>query len=525
MNPDQPATPAQGPDSWRAHLGLRLSQSELADFRAALDSAGFSGEGVADAIGRDALTGASGRKHGELLLRTCAGRPIDSLVRFFLIGAPITPEALDAALPRFGADRLLKCGLATQTSDAIRSRFELLPVDRLLVFFDRREDELGRETFADDYVMGVGSSTRTLIASRIRRKSQTAMDLGAGCGVLALAMAEDAETVVASDINPRAVAMTSLNAALNNIANIEPVLGSYFDPVKGRPLGAILTNPPFVISPERRYIYRDSGLPADDAVREICRDGAAALEEGGCMQVLCNWASTRDHPFDDRVRSWFKGTGCDAVVLVSTESTPHGYACTWISHTETDTPDQAGQRLDRWLAYYDSHGITAMVGGLITIRKRALGPPNFADVYRVPERVLTAGRMGDHILRMLDSGAALAAFKTDEALGPLRPAVAPDARIRHELGPGDSGWSLLHAEISASGSPLPPRQTDAFMSGLLMRCDGARTLGDLADDLASALASEHGADPAQARASALRLARRMIAEGVLLPGPPGAQKP
>ncbi len=522
-NDPAPAT-EHGPDAWRTRLGLKLDSGAVAEFRAALDHAGFSGEGVADAIGRDAFSGASGRRSNELLLRTCAGRPVDTLIRFFLIGSPVTPEALDGAMPNFGAERLLKSGLATQTSNALRSRFELLPVDRLLVFFDRREDEQGREHFADDYVMGVGASTRTLIASRIRRKSKTAMDLGAGCGVIALAMAEDAQTVVASDINPRAAAMTSLNATLNSITNIEPILGSYFEPVRGRPLGSIVTNPPFVISPERRYIYRDSGLPADDAVRAVCRDGAAALEEGGCMQVLCNWASTRDHPFDDRVRSWFKGTGCDAVVLVSTESTPRAYACTWISHTETDTPEEASARLDRWLAYYDSHEITAMVGGLISVRKRSAGPPNFVDVYRVPERVLTAGRMGDYILRMLESGAALAGLKTDADLGALRPAAAPDARVRQEFGPAEDGWSLLSTEISAAGSPLPPRPTDAYMSRMLMRCDGARPLSELADELASQLATDHGADPDQARAGAARLARRMIAEGVLLPGEPGVQR-
>lgn len=509
-----------GPEGWRTHLGLHLDQPGVAALRTELDRVGFSGEGVVEAIGADAFSGGSGRKRGEMLLRTSEGRPIDTLVRFFLIGAPVTPGALDDAMPGFNADRLCRCGLATQTSDALRCRFELLPVSGLLVFFDRREDAEGREGFSDDYVMGVGGSTRTLMATRIRRKAATAMDLGTGCGVLALAMAPDAETVIASDINPRASAMTSLNAALNKITNIEPALGSYFEPAAGRPLGAVLTNPPFVISPERHYIYRDSGLPADEAARTVCRDGAAALDEGGCMQILCNWAQTNEQGWDDRVRSWLEGTGCDAVVLVSTESTPRQYACTWISHTETDTPAEAEARLQRWIEYYDSHGITGMVGGLITLRKRTGGPPNFAEFCRVPERVLTAGRMGDHILRMLESGAALAGIESDADLNRLRPTAAPDARVRHEFGPGEDGWSLQSTEIAAEGSPLPARPTDAYMAGLLMKCDGTRSLGELADELAGRLASDLGADPDQARAGAIRLARRMIAEGVLLPGAP-----
>ena len=48
-------------------------------------------------------------------------------------------------------------------------------------------------------------------------------------------------------------------------------LGDRFDPVAGERFELIVANPPFVISPSRRYLFRDSGLPVDELCRSIVR--------------------------------------------------------------------------------------------------------------------------------------------------------------------------------------------------------------------------------------------------------------
>ena len=54
---------------------------------------------------------------------------------------------------------------------------------------------------------------------------------------------------------------------LNNLGQVSIRLGDRFDPVAGECFDLIVANPPFVISPSRRYLFRDSGLP----VEELCR--------------------------------------------------------------------------------------------------------------------------------------------------------------------------------------------------------------------------------------------------------------
>ena len=39
----------------------------------------------------------------------------------------------------------------------------------------------------------------------------------------------------------------------------------------------IVANPPFVISPSRRYLFRDSALPVDDVCRSLVRSAPAHL--------------------------------------------------------------------------------------------------------------------------------------------------------------------------------------------------------------------------------------------------------
>src|SRR5215213_3279938 len=56
-----------------------------------------------------------------------------------------------------------------------------------------------------DVVQGATRAAQTLAGLLVRRRVRRALDLGTGCGVLALLLARTAERVVATDINPRAL--------------------------------------------------------------------------------------------------------------------------------------------------------------------------------------------------------------------------------------------------------------------------------------------------------------------------------
>jgi release factor glutamine methyltransferase len=79
-------------------------------------------------------------------------------------------------------------------------------------------------------------------------KGDEVLDMGSGCGILAVLAAENAERVVAVDINPHAVAWTKRNAEINGVAaKIEPRIGDLFEAVRSsEQFDVILFNAPYL---------------------------------------------------------------------------------------------------------------------------------------------------------------------------------------------------------------------------------------------------------------------------------------
>jgi len=69
--------------------------------------------------------------------------------------------------------------------------------------------------------------------SHVVDEAHIVLDIGTGCGILAVIMAQRAKTVVATDVNPHAIEYARLNAKANGVASkIDVRLGSLFQPIK-----------------------------------------------------------------------------------------------------------------------------------------------------------------------------------------------------------------------------------------------------------------------------------------------------
>lgn len=100
-----------------------------------------------------------------------------------------------------------------------------------------------------------------LIADALKQVAQprnTVLDVGTGCGILAIIAAEKAYKVVAIDVNPHAVACAKYNAEKNNVAeNIDVRQGNLFQPVrKAEKFDVIVFNAPYLpSSPEEEKTW------------------------------------------------------------------------------------------------------------------------------------------------------------------------------------------------------------------------------------------------------------------------------
>lgn len=238
-----------------------------------------------------------------------------------------------------------------------------------------------------DFVMGVAASSVTLANLTIRRRVEKTLDLGTGCGVQACLAAAHSKAVVAVDSNPRALGFAALNACLNGLTNVECRAGDRFEPVPGQQFDLIVSNPPFVISPAARYMYRDSGVHADEFCRQVVRAVPGFLREGAFCQLLCNWAHIAGQDWRERLAAWFDGVGCDVWVLRSETHDPPTYAASWIQSIGERDPDAVGRDYDAWMAYYRVQQIEAISFGSITMRRRTTAR-NWLRTEDAPERML-----------------------------------------------------------------------------------------------------------------------------------------
>lgn len=488
--------------------------SDFERFRGALVRADFTDRGI---LGKLDIANITRLKDigGEVVIeRTSDGSPLSTLIRLFLMGLVLPADDVRRAMEGVELDALVRSGLVDVREGSVHANFQILSFLGLYLAVDKpRRSRPDASDLPADYVMGVGGSTQTLANVTVRRPIEAMLDIGTGCGVHALLAAGHARRCVAVDINPRAIALTKFNAAVNGLTNVEARLGNMFEPVAGETFDLIVSNPPFVVSPENRFIYRDSALPRDGVVEMVVRQGAGHLRENGYLQMLCNWCNLEGQDTSERLGAWFTDSGCDAWVHQSALVEPDHYAMSWIGHTQGGDAAATRARMREWLEYYKQQGIAAIGMGMITMRRR-MGR-NWFKMDEFSERFAMLGPAGHHLERIFEGATLLQ--QTDETLLNARLRAAPDARIMHEMAPAGDHWSLVDTRIRLNEGLGFSATIDAYMARLIMGCDGRRPVRELIAEMASSLEMEEE----KVRPSALKMVRGLVERGFVVGGERG----
>jgi hypothetical protein len=481
-----------------------------ARLRDALVAADFTYDSVADLLGPVAHAALGRNETTPGLRRTTDGSPLATLTRLFLLQARVGDEEAERAMPGLLGE-LVEEGLVDRAGGQVAARLDVRPyaadgrdlwvVSDLTPGLDGAPIAVGA-----DHVLGISPASTSLARLTLRHPVGRALDLGTGCGVQALHLAEHTDHVVATDVNPRALRMTRFNVALNDLAGgrVEVRDGSLFDPVAGERFDLIATNPPFVISPATadRLVYRDSGLPGDAVVERIVRTAPAHLTPGGWCQVVANWAITTDAGWDERLDGWLPGD-VDALVVQREVLDPAAYVELWLKDSgHHGGADYAGP-YDRWLAWFEAQGIEGVGFGWINIRTMGSGERTMLDwPYDVEQPIAPAVAAWAEAVDLL--------ARTDR-LEDLR-LVAVDGLVQETQGePGaeDPVTIVLRQQRGLRRA----RQVDTVEAALVGACDGDLTIGQIIDALAVLLER----DRAGLRTEYLPAVRALVADGFIGP--------
>lgn len=488
---------------------MDLPADVVARLRDALHAAPFTYDAVAAALGPMAHAALSRNETTPGLRATRDRSPLSSLTRLFLLQTPVPAADVEVALPGL-LDALCVAGLLERSVGEVRARLDVRPyaddehdwwvVSDLTPGLDGAGARVG-----PDHVLGISSASSSLAQLTVRDPVDRALDLGTGCGVQALHLAGHARTVVATDVNDRALALTRLNAALNEVT-VEARSGSLFEPVGGETFDLVVTNPPFVVSPAtgERLVYRDSGLPGDEGVRRVVTGAPAHLAPGGRAQVLANWVHRRGEPWEERVAGWLEGSGCDAWVVQREVADPAEYVELWLKDAGLHGAPDYVERYDTWLSWFDDEGIEGVGFGWLDLRRVDRDPvlrlehwPYDVEQPLGPE-IADHGRRTDFLTAHPDLSDALLVARVDvreESVG------APGA--------ADPETILLRQQRGMRRA----HQADTVVAGLVGACDGDLTVGQLLDALGTLLERDGLREEYAAEV------RELVATGFLRPGP------
>ena len=470
------------------------------------EEAGYTEVNLRKHLGAAELLSQTLRNEPRLLDKTRESTLLNFLLRWFWLGHAQPRESVSELMPGPFLKLLLDSGLVIEKDGSLIAAAMILPFQGFLVASDHpRAIEQGES----EMVLWPNPTSKFLSRFAVHRHSRATLDLGTGSGILSLGAAKYSDRVTATDLNSRAVEFARFNARLNAVENVEVHVGDGFAPVSGQTFDLILCNPPFFITPKTDYMFCENPMELDQLCRRLVREAPTYLNEGGYMQMLCEWAQIKGQAWEDRVAEWLEGIGCDAWVMKGLTQNPEEYA----QHRIRETTQHAGrdsELYEGYMDYYRDRGVEAIHDGMIVIRRR--NGHNWMRIEEVPKT--PNGDLGELVLSTFAAHDQLRELDTDDKLLAIKPKLAPHTRLEQICEQAGDRWRAEALTLRLiSGFPFHVT-IQPLVAEFLATCDGVRT----ADQAIQGLATAANAPLDTVRRECLGMIRRLIERGFMVVG-------
>ena|GEM_PF-2404930 len=363
-----------------------------------------------------------------------------TLVGLFHRGQSLPVAEFDTTLGRIAAEALRASCLVETTDAGVRPAVRLLRFGQQLIAADVQARHARAEA---DFVLAPSGPTGKLGSFMLPGPHESVLDLGCAGGALALAASDSARRVVATDVSERATAFARFSADLNGVERVEVRTGSLYAPVEGERFDLILCNPPYAITPDETFVYRDGGTEISRAVVQGAQDH---LLPNGHLQMLVEWPKRAGARWSAEIEAWLDGLDLDAWVLRQYQIGPRQYAETWLKQEHYLRGSIPEGEVERWMRHLDAQGIESVVGGLLVVGRDPGRRPvrTFRDA--PPPR---PGRVGASLARWLAAQKLVA--DVGDATGLLDASLAPAPFLERvaRAEPTGGGWEVTGTLLRA----------------------------------------------------------------------------
>lgn len=478
-----------------------LGQAAIDRLRDDLVGAGYGLDAVTERLGEAGLAGL-GRNSSVAAGQALEGAddPQAAAIRLWLLQQPVPA----ARLNWLDVPPLREAGLLEGT-DHLRATVEVKPHGS-----EQRQgwicsDQTPLDTRIvrprSDFVLGASPASTTLAQLVPRRPVGSALDLGTGCGIQTVHLADHTDRIVATDLNPRALELARITLGLNQI-DADLRLGSLYEPVADEGFDLVVTNPPYVMSPPGGdLVYREGGFETDHLMREVVR--SAPLNPDGLLVVLGNWAVIEGQTWQERVAAWIP-QGHDALVLQREALDPFEYIEIWLADAGLAGSSDYLPGYREWLEYFRRQRINGVGMGWVFVRNTGAAEPDIRleewphAVHQPVADAVLAHFAGTGPARWPDEGLLAATLRRSDDL--VQEAIgAPGA--------ADPEHIVLRQQAGFGRAVV----ADTALAAVVGACDGDLPLGMLVDAVAALLE----VDGAMLASEILGQVRPLLADGLL----------
>lgn len=469
-------------------LPLTTGQSAVAAIiRALFQRAGFAERTLSDRLHLDSLDAVDQPIFKTLRDRLRQDELLLALADLFLFGRSVDGAELAGAMSAAEQQALLASDLVRPWSGGVEkfwSPVRLVPVEvrlgepvDLLIAGDRSDHPDGSpfRPFTDIVFPGHNPLTRQFLRLLPRRRPARVLELCAGTGVAAIAMAATGSGAVASDIAGRSVHFAQFNAWLNG-QTVEAVCGDLYEPITGQ-FDCILAHPPYVPALSQTLTYRDGGETGDAIVRGTVAGLPKHLSAGGTFLLLCLGMDTAEGPFEQRIRHWLGPAehDFDVVFAVDSMNPPELIATRLVDRAAGSAED-----LERWRDLFDRLQVKEFVYGAVVVRKHANDRRRSPASRRVLMTQDTSAADFDWLFAWFDWLDAAGGVSRVLDL-PLSLPADLQLDVIHSVGP--TGFAPSSYFLENGGRPFKSRlATDAWVAALLAELDGKRSMREVFQD-------------------------------------------